>query len=189
MEASADARGPISRGLRSRCIRGPAERINPRIYVTLVLSLSTIFHGGKRFELRSYRKKIRDNFFLSLRVAAKFCSIVGLQIIGLKMFLLKKYMDRSILLVNLSFELLLFRWKNRIIRSRIFNEMSSRDSEAITRVEIEATNILHLRNDDSYLLLTSQSGEAWFVQTRSTTQILLTIRETNKIKTNLKFNI
>lgn len=100
MEASADARGPISRGLRSRCIRGPAERINPRIYVTLVLSLSTIFHGGKRFELRSYRKKIRDNFFLSLRVAAKFCSIVGLQIIGLKMFLLKKYMDWSILLVS-----------------------------------------------------------------------------------------
>lgn len=51
--------------------------------------------------------------------------------------------------------------------------MSSRDSEAITRVEIEATNILHLRNDDSCLLLTSQSGEAWFVQTRPTTQILL----------------
>lgn len=67
--------------------------------------------------------------------------------------------------------------------------MSSRDSEAITRVEIEATNILHLRNGDSYLLLTSQSDEAWFVQTRSTTQILLTICETNKIKTNLKFNI
>lgn len=66
MEASADARGPISRGLRSRVSGVPCSELTPDTRASTSRYLcSSSCRGGKRFELRSYRKNLRKFPFIS----------------------------------------------------------------------------------------------------------------------------
>lgn len=133
MEASADARGPISRGLRSRVSGVPCSELIPPILARLrhTTCAPRLVAGGKDSIVSKKSKKISFYLFES------------------RQSFVRSYKTVKNIFVeeNIREDYFFFETIELFDRQLL---MSSRSSEAIARVEIQvrSTNNLHFRNDD-----------------------------------------